>query len=111
MQTIAISGASGFVGNSLIKFFTSLNYKVTPVKREILDNKTKLEELLNSSDIVINLSGANIINRWSESYKKLLYSSRIETTQKIVSAINNISNPPKIIISTSAVGIYDNKKT
>ena len=111
MKTIAISGASGFVGSCLIKFFTSLNYKVTPIKRETLDNKTKLEELLNSSDIVINLSGANIINRWSESYKKLLYSSRIETTQKIVSAIKNIQNPPKIMISTSAVGIYDNKKT
>ncbi len=111
MQTIAITGASGFVGNSLIKFFTNLNYKVIPIKRETLSDKAKLEELLNSSDILINLSGANIINRWSESYKKLLYSSRIDTTQKLVSAIKNIANPPKIFISTSAVGIYDNKST
>jgi uncharacterized protein (TIGR01777 family) len=111
VKTIAISGASGFVGKSLIKFFTDLDYKVTPIKRETLDDKNKLEELLNSSDILINLSGANIINRWSESYKKLLYSSRIETTKKLVNAIKYIQNPPKMFISTSAVGIYDNKST
>ena len=70
-----------------------------------------MEELLNTTDIVINLAGANIINRWSESYKKLLYSSRIDTTSKIVKAINSISNKPKILISTSAVGIYDNIST
>ncbi|RXJ81701.1 TIGR01777 family oxidoreductase [Arcobacter sp. F2176] len=111
MKTIAISGASGFVGSSLTKFFTNLDYKILPIKREILNDKTKLEDLLDKSDILINLAGANIINRWSESYKKLLYSSRINTTQKLVSAINNIDNPPKLLISTSAVGIYDNKAT
>jgi uncharacterized protein (TIGR01777 family) len=111
MKTIAISGASGFVGSNLTKFFTNLDYKILPIKREILNDKTKLEELLNKSDILINLAGANIINRWSESYKKLLYSSRINTTQKLVSAIKNIDNPPKLLISTSAVGIYDNKAT
>lgn len=111
MKTIAITGASGFVGTSLTKFFSNLGYKIIPLSREILNNKDKLEEILNSCDIVINLAGANIINRWSESYKKLLYSSRIDTTSKIVNAINNISNKPKLLISTSAVGIYDNKTT
>ncbi|MDD3009068.1 MAG: TIGR01777 family oxidoreductase [Arcobacter sp.] len=111
MKTIAISGASGFVGTSLTKFFSNVGYKVIPISREILNNNNKLEELLNTTDIVINLAGANIINRWSESYKKLLYSSRIDTTSKIVKAINSISNKSKILISTSAVGIYDNIST
>jgi uncharacterized protein (TIGR01777 family) len=109
MKTIAITGASGFVGSSLTKFFSNLGYKITPLSREILNNKSNLEEVLNSSDIVINLAGANIINRWSESYKRLLYSSRIDTTSKIVNAINHIQNKPKLLISTSAVGIYDNR--
>ncbi|MFX4209077.1 TIGR01777 family oxidoreductase [Aliarcobacter butzleri] len=109
MKTIAISGANGFVGTSLTNFFSSFGYKIVPLSRDILNNKSKLEEVLNSADIVINLAGANIINRWSESYKKLLYSSRIDTTSKIVNAISSISNKPKLLISTSAVGIYDNK--
>ncbi|MCT7644984.1 TIGR01777 family oxidoreductase [Aliarcobacter butzleri] len=109
MKTIAISGANGFVGTSLTNFFSSFRYKIVPLSRDILNNKSKLEKVLNSTDIVINLAGANIINRWSESYKKLLYSSRIDTTSKIVNAISSISNKPKLLISTSAVGIYDNK--
>ncbi|MCG3651068.1 TIGR01777 family oxidoreductase [Aliarcobacter butzleri] len=109
MKTIAISGANGFVGTSLTNFFSSFEYKIVPLSRDILNNKSKLEEVLNSTDIVINLAGANIINRWSETYKKLLYSSRIDTTSKIVNAISSISNKPKLLISTSAVGIYDNK--
>jgi uncharacterized protein len=111
MKTIAITGASGFVGTSLTKYFSDLGYKIISISRDILNNKSKLEETLNQTDIVINLAGANIINRWSESYKKLLYSSRIDTTSKIVNAINSVQNKPKLLISTSAVGIYDNKTT
>lgn len=111
MKTIAITGASGFVGTNLNKFFSSLGYKILAISREILNDQNKLEEVINSSDIIINLAGANIINRWSESYKKLLYSSRIDTTSKIVNAIKNSTNKPDLLISTSAVGIYDNKQT
>lgn len=111
MKTITITGASGFVGTSLIKYFSNLGYKVLPIERAVLNNQEKLNKILNSSDVVINLAGANIINRWSESYKKLLYSSRIDTTSKIVNTIKNIQNKPKLLISTSAVGIYDNKST
>ncbi|RXJ92771.1 TIGR01777 family protein [Malaciobacter molluscorum] len=109
MKTIAITGASGFVGTSLKDFFGNLGYKILPIKREVLDNKKELENIVSSSDIIINLAGANIINRWSDEYKKLLYSSRIDTTKKIVNAINSVENKPNILISTSAVGIYDNK--
>ena len=111
MKTIAITGASGFVGTSLKKYFSALGHKIISISRDILNDNKKLEETLNQTDIVINLAGANIINRWSESYKKLLYSSRIETTSKIVNAINSVQNKPKLLISTSAVGIYDNKTT
>jgi uncharacterized protein (TIGR01777 family) len=111
MKTIAITGASGFVGTSLTKYFSNLGYKIIAISRDILNNQEKLKDTLNQTDIVINLAGANIINRWSDSYKKLLYSSRIDTTSKIVNAINSIENKPKLLISTSAVGIYDNKST
>ncbi len=111
MKTIAITGATGFVGTSLTKYFSNLGYKIIAISRDILNNQEKLKDTLNQTDIVINLAGANIINRWSDSYKKLLYSSRIDTTSKIVNAINSIENKPKLLISTSAVGIYDNKST
>lgn len=111
MKTIAITGSSGFVGTNLKRYFTDLGYEVLPIARGDLSNEQRLQEIINQSDIVINLAGANIINRWSESYKKLLYSSRIDTTKAIVEAINKVENKPSQLISTSAVGIYDNKQT
>lgn len=111
MQTIAISGASGFVGKNLTSFFKTLGYKILPISRIDLREAKVLENKINQSDIVINLAGANIIHRWSDKYKEEIYNSRIDTTKKIVTAINEQIAKPKLFISTSAVGIYDNKKT
>ncbi len=111
MKTIAITGASGFVGTSLRNFFEKQGYKVIAINREVLNNKQELQNIVSSSNIVINLAGANIINRWTKEYKELLYSSRINTTSNLVEAINSVETKPELLISTSAVGIYDNKDT
>lgn len=109
MKTIAITGASGFAGTNLTNYFTNLNYEIIKIKREYLSDAKKLEEIVNKADILINLAGANIINRWTDKYKKTLYNSRIDTTKSLINAIKNAKNRPEILISTSAVGIYDNK--
>ena len=59
MKTIAITGANGFVGTNLQRFFSALGYKIIPISRDILNNNEKLKETLNQTDIVINLAGAN----------------------------------------------------
>lgn len=110
MKRIIITGASGFVGSSLSKNFSNKYYEVISIKRDDLQNIQKLTSLLNDSYAVINLAGANIINRWSESYKKTLYNSRINTTRSLVEAMSYCQNKPNIFISTSAVGIYKNDK-
>ena len=108
MKKIVIAGASGFVGSMLTQSFKERGYEVEALKREDLKKSQRLSERLNGSDVVINLSGANIINRWSENYKKLLHSSRIETTHALVEAMRVCENRPKLFISTSAIGIYKN---
>ena len=108
MKKVIIVGASGFVGSSLKKHFLEMNYNVIVTKRTDLQDITKLSSIMNGADVIINLAGANIINRWSDSYKKLLYSSRIDTTKALVEAIFQCEIKPKKFISTSAVGIYKN---
>ncbi len=95
---VAIIGGSGFIGSFLQKEF----------KNPLIIDSKNINELhkIKDMDIVINLAGATILKRWSEKYKKSLYSSRIETTKNIVKIIND-SNV-KYFISTSAIGIYPN---
>lgn len=109
MKKIIITGASGFVGTNLTKMLQENGYEVESIKRDDLKDIKKLISKVDGCHGIINLAGANIINRWSDEYKNLLYSSRIDTTKAIVEAIELSSDKPKFLISTSAVGIYDNK--
>ncbi len=108
MKTIAITGSTGFVGTNIKNEFEKKGFSVIGIKRDELKDSGKLISIVEKSDIVINLAGANIINRWTESYKKLLYSSRIDTTKLLIEAMSKVSKKPELFISTSAVGIYKN---
>lgn len=105
---ILITGCSGFIGQELKAYFEDLGHKVKALSiredTDIFDVKMAIKDV----DVVINLAGASIFGYWSESYKKTLYSSRIDTTRKLVEAMKRSS--VKRFISTSAVGIYPDEK-
>ena len=101
MPKVAIAGASGFVGTSLQKMFKENGFDVISLRRADIADTKRLAEIIDGVNVVVNLSGANIIARWSESYKKELYDSRIYTTRNLINAISQIQNKPKLLISTS----------
>lgn len=103
---VAVTGISGFVGQTLRSFFEQRGDEVIGLR---IREQTAVDEIagqLGGCDAVINLSGANILARWSESYKRTLYSSRIDTTHKLVEALKQCPQRPKVLLSASAVGIY-----
>lgn len=106
MKKIAISGFTGFIASRLSPFLKEKGYHVIPLLRSDFENKALLKEKLLSSDIVINLAGEPIIKRWSESYKKKLYISRVDLTRDITEILRNEGKHPECFISASAVGIY-----
>ncbi len=110
MKKIVITGASGFVGTSLTKVFKNEGYEVVAVDRKDLSDIGKLALVLDGASAIVNLAGANIVARWSDEYKKLLYSSRLNTTSALIETIGLCENKPEVLISTSAVGIYKNDK-
>ncbi len=102
---IAISGASGFVGSFLCEYFSKKGDEITKIG--IKDFDGDLASKLDGAELVINLAGAPIIGRWSEGYKKILVSSRLDTTNKLVGAMCGMDKKPKAFFSASAVGYYD----
>ena len=95
---VALTGASGFVGSALQSHFTDF----MAIDRN--DDEATILDKLQDIDVVINLAGAPIIKRWSDPYKKVLLQSRIETTRRLVKAVNQ--SDIKLFISTSAIGVY-----
>ncbi len=105
---VAICGITGLIGQAVKTSLQSEGYIVVGVSRQDLASGTDhLQKLLHGTDAVVNLAGAPIITRWTESNKKKIYHSRIDTTRLLVEAINALSSPPKDFVSASAVGIYD----
>lgn len=122
---IAISGATGLIGKKLVDEFIKRNDKVMVLTRSIQKAKKVFGEKVNyiewsknlnewqykleTVETVINLAGENVMaRRWNEEHKRKIYSSRIDGTKKLVDAISNLTNKPKVFISASAIGYYGN---
>ena len=103
---IAITGASGLIGKKLCDFFQRDNHTPVALSRSMLASPEGLISTLEGTDIVINLAGASISKRWTSKYKQEIMDSRVLTTRRLVTALNQMAAPPSLCISVSAVGIY-----
>lgn len=105
---IAISGSSGFIGKHLTTFFAGQGDTVVPLPHSLFgkEDSKELEVSLSGCDVVINLAGSTINQRWTKASKRNILNSRIEVTRQLVSVINHMPVKPSLFISASAVGIY-----
>jgi len=103
---IVILGGTGLIGSHLKPVFEKQNHSVSCLGREAFQASFDLSGVLNGTDLLINLSGANIGQRWSKGYEDILWNSRVQTTQQVARVIQTLSKPPKQIIAASAIGFY-----
>ncbi len=112
-----MSGASGFVGSALVSFLRGQGHEVLSITRspsagkqnEIRWDPAKGElnaAALAGIDAFVNLAGENLAQRWSEEKKKQFRESRIVGTGLIARTLAALTPTPKVLISTSAIGIY-----
>ncbi|HMK37427.1 MAG TPA: TIGR01777 family oxidoreductase [Desulfomonilaceae bacterium] len=119
---IFMTGGYGFVGSALTRFLLDKGHEITSLIRG--ETKAKLlppkvawvsgdpntegtwQASVAGHDVLINLAGATIFQRWTPQYKKLLRDSRILTTRHLVEAIPRDEASRVTLISTSAVGYY-----
>lgn len=117
---ILISGSSGLIGTHLDKYLSSKGFTVSGLVRSKTDDKNAIFwtpskeyieslESLENFDAVINLSGENIIGRWTEEKKIRIKNSRVNTTNFLVDLFSKLKKPPKLFISASAIGYYGDR--
>ena len=110
---IKMTGSSGYLGNLISEKLKKNGHQVRGINRELLYGPTKnLAREIRKTNIVINLAGAPILQRWTNKNKKEIYDSRIITTQNLVKAIKTLlpEQRPQKVISVSAVHIYKTGK-
>ena len=89
MAIIKITGATGYLGNLISTELEKNGHEVLAVKRELLYGSVNvLKNEIKGCDVIINLAGSPILQRWTKKNKKTIYDSRVETTKNLVKAIN-----------------------
>jgi len=123
---ILITGATGLVGNELIKILLqngiAVNYLTTSRKK--IANETNYngfywnpvvgeinENAFDDVDVVVHLAGATVAKRWTASYKQEIINSRIDSTRLLYNTLGKINHKVIQIVSASAIGIYPDSLT
>jgi uncharacterized protein (TIGR01777 family) len=114
---VLVSGASGLIGTELNLKLKAQGHQVVRLVRRAARSSEELSwspglvaldpAALSDIDAIINLAGATTGKiPWTKKYEKELISSRLDSTKTLVDAINACPNPPQVLISGSASGIY-----
>jgi uncharacterized protein len=115
---VAVSGASGLIGSALIERLSAQGHRVsrlvrrTPSSAEIRwDPEGGLLDArdLEGIDAIIHLAGENIGVRWTPARKANILSSRVKGTRLLSQTAAGMANPPSVMVSASAVGIYGDR--
>lgn len=120
-MTVLITGATGLIGKEIVKqchakginvhYLTTSKSKLTtepnykgfywdPNTNEIDHN------CLKDVSAIINMVGASISKRWTDSYKKVILESRTKTAQLLQTTIKAHDYNIDYVVSASAIGIY-----
>jgi len=120
---IAISGGTGFIGGHLIAHFKKRGDELILISRSASGHAyagvqtvtwSEIEHsprYLEGIDAWINLAGSTINQRWSETAKRQILSSRLKTTAAVASALKALQNKPPVVVNASAMAIYGTSET
>ncbi|BCS91247.1 MAG: epimerase [Candidatus Micrarchaeota archaeon] len=126
MNTICVIGSTGFLGSSIVRYFSKIeDVRVLAVARDLQKARALFNDLKDNVSIIadpnndlkwlnsytdfqaiVNVAGYPIYKRWSGSVKNKIIDSRVKLTRKLVNALVNTKASVDLLISTSAIGYY-----
>ena len=122
---ILVTGATGLVGTALVAALAREGHTVCRLVRSATkktggtvgtfdvawDPETgDLGGAAVGAEAVVNLGGASIVaGRWTDARKKILRTSRVDSTRALIAALGKMNAKPDVLVSASAVGFYGNR--
>ena len=111
---VAITGASGLIGRTLIPFLTTGGHEAVRMTRG--HNKTGVRwdyesgridrDGLEGLSAVVHLAGENIGARWTRDRRRRIIESRVIGTRFLAESLARLRRPPTVLVSASGIGIY-----
>ena len=117
---ILVTGSSGLIGSALISFFSKGGhqvYKLVRARADLLADEIAWDPrrgVINPSqlegfDVVVHLAGESLLGKWTESKKREIIESRVNSTRLLSQTLCRLRNPPSVLICASAIGYYGNR--
>lgn len=116
--TVAITGASGFIGRTLSAMLTTGGHSVIPLVRRRPGTSERQwnpagpvdPATFQGVDVVVHLAGESIADgRWSPARQAEIRRSRAMGTAAIAAGMKAAAPGPRLLISASAVGFYGDR--
>ena len=110
-STVVLCGASGYIGRYLRRSYEDRGIRVRTVGRGKSSDATwsdhrSLVDVLDGSDLVVNLAGRSVSCRYNKTNADEIMSSRIQTTAQLGRAIADVENAPRLWVNASTGTIY-----
>jgi len=127
---LVVAGGTGFLGRPLCEIWAEEEHEVIVLTRSLPPGTSAHEagtgvpgvtrlgwtpdgqlgpwaSALEGADAVINVAGESIAaRRWSAAHKQAVRESRLLATRSLAAAILGAAHPPRVFVSSSAVGYY-----
>jgi uncharacterized protein len=113
---IALTGASGFLGQQVICAATRRGHEVVAFSRDprrivhgsVETRRFSLEVAPDFSgcEAVIHLAGENVAGLWTRAKMRRIIESRVLGTRRVVEGLRNTGPHPEVLVCASATGFY-----
>ncbi|MER2222109.1 MAG: TIGR01777 family oxidoreductase [Rhodococcus sp. (in: high G+C Gram-positive bacteria)] len=111
MKTVFVTGAWGYIGQSLVRALEPNGVDVRTIGRGGTSDATWSDEqgvadVLSGADLLINLAGRSVSCRYNKRNADEIFSSRVETTALLGRALARTPQPPSLWANASTGTIY-----
>jgi len=117
---LLMTGSSGLIGSAFRSHLSSKDLRILRLVRRPSSSVNDIywnpglgfldSSSLEGIDAVVHLAGESIASgRWTSKKMKSIRESRIKGTGLLSETLARLSNPPKVFVSISAIGIYGDR--